>query len=436
MDLEVSPGGRLTGEWVVPGDKSISHRALLLGAIAEGNTEIDGFLFSEDCFATLNALQQCGVSFSSGPEHITVHGKGLKGLTAPLNSLDCQNSGTSFRLLAGILAAMPFSSQLKGDDSLSKRPMKRIVEPLREMGALIEGREIDSQIYAPLFIQGNPLLKSLEYVLPVPSAQVKSCLLLAGLVAQTEIMLTENTATRDHTERMLKAFGADLRLSSSGQIYLKPGKALQGQGVQVPGDLSSAAFFIAAASFTEGSHIILRNVGVNPTRTGIITILQAMGADITLHDLRIQSGEPIADLEIKSSSLQGIEVPIEWVVSAIDEFPILFVVAALAKGTTTFRGLCELRYKETDRLGVMARELKKLGANLTEWNDGISIEGGKLSGGTIQTESDHRIAMAFAMAGLKTQAPLIIQDVDNIATSFPGFADFAEQCGLTIKEIA
>lgn len=431
MDCEVVPGGRLQGEWVVPGDKSISHRALLLGAISNGKTDILGFLFSEDCLATLKALQQCGIEFSSGPDHVTVYGKGFYGLTPPSQSIDCQNSGTTFRLLAGLLAAQPFSSCLIGDQSLSKRPMKRIVDPLTQMGAVIRGREQNDQITAPLMIEGKGILKGIDYAIPVASAQVKSCLLLAGLMATGESILTEVGPTRDHTERMLQAFGASIQNTQKG-IHLIPGRELIGQTVHVPGDLSSAAFFIAGASLAQGSELLLRRVGVNSTRTGILSILKAMGADITVHNHRLESGEPVADIQVKSAILRGIHVPQEWVVSAIDEFPIIFVVAALAQGTTTISGIEELRYKETDRLSVMANELRKLGAKMTLLKDGIVIEGGALSGGTVQSEGDHRIAMALAIAGLKTTSPLVIKDIDNIATSFPGFIEFANQCGLTI----
>lgn len=433
MDFEVNPSEKLHGEWVVPGDKSISHRALLFGAIAQGHTEIDGFLFGEDCLATLRALQELGVSFTTRAEKITVEGNGLYGLKVPFQSLDCGNSGTTMRLLAGLLAPQSFSSQLTGDQSLSKRPMKRIVAPLRKMGALITGQEDYIEITAPLLIEGGQKLQGIDYVLPIASAQIKSCLLLAGLYASSPITLTEKVKTRDHTERLLAAFGAKLSVKDN-TITLSP-SALYAQNVSVPGDLSSAAFFIAGASMTKGSHILLRHVGVNPTRMGIIHILKAMGADITLHDVRLQSAEPVADIEVKGADLKGITLPNEWVTSAMDEFPIIFVVASLAHGETRIEGIKELRFKETDRISTMAQGLRTLGVALEESHDGIVIQGGEIKGGVVSSEGDHRVAMAFAMASLKAKDPIHIKDCENINTSFPGFVDFANQCGLTIKAV-
>ncbi len=335
------------------------------------------------------------------------------------------------RLLAGVLAAQPFNSQLIGDESLSRRPMDRIVNPLQKMGAQItEG--------PPLSIQ--PLrtpLNGIEYTLPVASAQVKSCLLLAGLYATSPTVLVENVLTRDHTERMLTAFGAKLTMSHH-RISLAPGGVLHGQAITIPGDISSAAFFIAGASFTPDSHIILRQVGVNPRRMGMIRILEQMGANIQIHSLPPQSGEPMADIEVKGPTagmrLQGIYIQQEWVASAIDEFPMIFVVAAMAKGETIIRGIQELRFKETDRIAVMARGLKTLGVPLAILPDGIIIRGSpQLEGGKIDCEGDHRVAMAFAMAGLKAKSPIILSDAENIVTSFPQFALLANKLGLTIQ---
>lgn len=431
--FNVYPGGTLQGEWCIPGDKSISHRALIIGALSEGTTNLHGFLHSEDCLATLRVLKQCGVEFTLTAESVSMIGKGLTGLQAPSGPLDCQNAGTSLRLLAGVFSAQPFTVQLKGDPSLSLRPMKRIVEPLRQMGASITGNVNEQEITAPLTIEGKTSLQGIHYTLPVPSAQVKSCLLLAGLNAVGPTVIIEKEPSRDHTERLLILFGANLARVDNA-IYLKPGEPLKGQTLIIPGDFSSAAFFIAGASFTPGAHIVLRNVGINPTRTGLLTILRAMGATIHLKNEQKMGEEPVADLEIKGTNLQGIGIPREWVVSAIDEFPIIFVVAALAKGTTTIQGIRELRFKETDRIRVMVEALRILGITVQEWEDGVAITGGVLSGGVVDAKGDHRIAMALAMAGLKATDPIRVWDVDNMATSFPGFIDFARQMGLTIAK--
>ncbi len=365
MKLVVHPGGTLRGESSIPGDKSISHRALILGALAEGLSEIEGFLDSEDCQATLRAMQALGINVmqASTKTSLKIKGNGLQALSAPLQPLDCGNSGTSMRLLAGLLAAQPFSSTLTGDESLNKRPMARIVEPLKQMGAQIRGVQQATQIYAPLQIEPCQGLQGIDYTMPVASAQVKSCLLLAGLYANSDTRITEKIASRDHTERMLQYFGANLHCENN-QIVLHSSATLTGRQITVPGDISSAAFFIAGASVTIGAHILLKDVGVNATRLGIIHILRAMGADIRLHNERYFAKEPVADIEVKGQALHGIIVPPEWVVSAIDEFPVLFVVASLAKGETRFQGLGELRHKETDRIAMMATGLEKLGVTL------------------------------------------------------------------------
>lgn len=431
--FNVYPGRTLQGEWCVPGDKSISHRALILGAISEGTTALQGFLTSEDCLATLQALQQCGVEFTREAECVRIIGKGLTGLQPPSEPLNCQNSGTSLRLLAGLLSAQSFDSQLIGDPSLSTRPMKRIVAPLKQMGAMIEGKPLAEEIYAPLMIAGGASLRGIHYTLPIPSAQLKSCLLLAGLNAKGPTVIIEKEPSRDHTERLLAFFGANIT-HLDHTICLQPGNKLEGRTITIPGDFSSAAFFIAGASFTPGSHLILRNVGMNPTRTGMMAILREMGADLRLHNEREVSGEPVADLEIKGGTLQGIEVPRQWIVSAIDEFPIIFVAAALAKGTTTISGIRELRFKETDRIRVMVNALKALGIMIDEWEEGVSIEGGVLSGGIVDAKGDHRIAMALAIAGSRALGRISVLEVDKIATSFPGFIALANQMGLRIEK--
>ncbi len=433
--LVVHPGGTLQGESTIPGDKSISHRALILGSLANGTTLIEGLLVSEDCQATLQAMQSLGVHITQSPSKtsLKIAGNGLQGLSAAMQALDCGNSGTSMRLLAGLLAAQPFSSTLVGDASLSKRPMARIVEPLKQMGAAIRGHQHADQITCPLIIEPCQGLQGIHYRMPVASAQVKSCLLIAGLYANSETMISETVTSRDHTERMLQYLGAKLRCEHN-QIILQPSSTLTGKLITIPGDISSAAFFIAGASVTVGAHILLKDVGVNATRLGIIHILRAMGADIRLHDERYFGQEPVADIEVKGQALRGIVVPPEWVVSAIDEFPVLFVVAALAKGETCFEGLGELRHKESDRIAMMAAGLEKLGVTLAILQDGINIRGSKIVGGSVDSGGDHRVAMAFAMAALQAEESITIFDADNITTSFPSFCAIANLLGLSVTQ--
>lgn len=433
MDLHIAPQGTLSGEVRVPGDKSISHRALILGAIAQGKTTIEGFLEGKDCLATLTAMRALGVSIDYQPEQkVTVTGVGLHGLQAPNHRIDCENSGTSMRLLAGLLAAQSFESELLGDNSLENRPMERIVTPLSMMGAKIQGTQIEDSIYPPLKINGQGPLNGVHYALPLASAQVKTSLLLAGLTAKEKIFLFENSPSRDHTERMLKVFGAQIEIKDT-QIILTPGIELMGQAVKVPGDISSAAFIIAGASFCEGAHVLIKDVGVNPRRMGMIQILQQMGANIVLHHPRDWNGEPVADIEVKGSKLHGITVPIDWVASAIDEFPVIFVAAACAKGETIIRGVQELRFKETDRLATMAIGLKTLGVPLALLPDGIIIRGAPIEGGTVESGGDHRVAMAFAIAGLAAKQPIIVKECANIATSFPNFCTLSSQLGLSVQ---
>ncbi len=434
MDLVVKNGGVLNGEVRIPSDKSISHRAIILGSIAHGKSLLHGFLKSKDCLATLHAMQQLGVHIENvSSQTICVHGVGLHGLKAPIKPIDCGNAGTGMRLLAGLLAGQSFTSELQGDHSLSGRPMERIVHPLQKMGAKLVGHEVNNKIFAPLQFQKSTL-QGIHYTLPVASAQVKSCLLIAGLYAQGETVLIEKEPTRDHTERLLQSFGCSLTVNKS-EMTLNPGDELKGREIFIPGDISSAAFFIAGAAMVPGFHVILHEVGVNPRRIGIIHILKQMGANITLNNQRLMSEEPVADIEIKGTQLKGIEVPNEWVASAIDEFPILFIAAASAQGKTIFRGLEELRVKETDRLQVMATGLKVCGVDVESLPDGLIILGTPLQGGVINSQGDHRVAMAFALASVVSKNPITILDCENIATSFPNFCGIANELGLRMEEV-
>ncbi len=425
------PGGRVSGSIRVPGDKSISHRSIVLGSLAEGTTEIDGFLEGEDALATLQAFRDMGVVIE-GPHHgrVTIHGVGLHGLKAPPGPLYLGNSGTSMRLLSGLLAAQPFDSVLTGDESLSKRPMGRIAEPLRQMGAQVE-TAADGR--PPLSIRGGQRLQGLNYAMPMASAQVKSCLLLAGLYAPGNTSVTEPAPTRDHTERMLRGFGYPLTVDGA-TVTIAPGHRLQACAIEVPADISSAAFFLVAASIAEGSEVLLRHVGVNPTRTGVIDILRLMGADITLENPRDVGGEPVADIRVRAARLQGIEIPRHLVPLAIDEFPVLFIAAAVAFGRTVLRGAEELRVKESDRIQVMADGLLALGVKAEATADGIVIEGGTLGGGEVYSHGDHRIAMAFSVAALRASAPIRIHDCANVATSFPNFLALAAEVGIRVSE--
>jgi 3-phosphoshikimate 1-carboxyvinyltransferase len=424
----VNSSHNLQGDIQVPGDKSISHRALILGALANGQTNLQGFLPSKDCLNTLNALRSLGVSLVQLEScQVQIQGVGIHGLKPSAVSIDCGNSGTTMRLLAGVLAGQTFATTLSGDQSLSSRPMDRIITPLREMGATISG-------FPPLSIGPSGLLRGIEYAPPVASAQVKSCVILAGLYADQPTIIKENIRTRDHTERLLPVFGAGLTVNDH-TIILDPSKKLHAATIEIPGDFSSAAFFIAGASMTPGSHLLVRNVGVNPTRTGLLSILTAMGADITLHPRPAMNNEPVADIEVRGTQLQGIAVPHQWVVSAIDEFPMIFVAAATAVGDTLIHGIGELRTKETDRIAMMAQGLQTLGVPLAVLPDGIMIQGIEaFEGGEIECGGDHRIAMAFAMASLKANDHIVIKNCENIATSFPNFWELAAECGLLIGE--
>lgn len=432
-DYIIDPGGRLTGRARMPGDKSISHRAVILGALAEGVTHIEGLLQGEDVLATLAAFRAMGVDIAeTRPGWLTINGVGLQGLKPPARPLDMGNSGTAMRLMSGILAAQPFDSELIGDSSLRKRPMKRVVEPLKAMGAQITMTDGDRP---PLSIKGGQRLQAIDYVMPVASAQVKSALLLAGLYAVGTTSVTEPAVTRDHTERMLRGFGCDL--SIKGQtVLVQGGGRLQACDISVPGDLSSAAFFLVGSTIAPGSTLKLDSVGVNPTRSGVLNLLQQMGADIALHDKREIGGEAVADIHVSHRPLRGITVPQDQVSLAIDEFPILFVAAACADGETVLSGAGELRVKESDRIAVMAKGLKQLGIDVQETGDGMAIRGGRMRGGVVDTQGDHRVAMAFAMAGLRTDGQLTVHDCENVDTSFPGFVEMAATTGLGIHAVA
>ncbi|WP_028374094.1 3-phosphoshikimate 1-carboxyvinyltransferase [Legionella lansingensis] len=425
------PVKRLQGDITVPGDKSISHRAIILGAIAKGTTTINGFLEGEDCLATLKAFQSMGVAIE-GPvaQRVVIHGVGKHGLQKPKGIIDCGNSGTTIRLLAGLLAAQPFDSELTGDQSLLKRPMERVSRPLIQMGADI----MTTEGKPPLFIRGGHSLQGITYEMPVASAQVKSCLLLAGLYAQGETRVIEPGFTRDHTERMLTTFSYPIQKAEDTIIINSESECL-GTDIIVPGDISSAAFFIVAATIIPDSELVIRNVGINPTRTGIIQILGLMGANITLNNKRLCGEELVADLCVKYASLEGIDIPSELVPLAIDEFPIIFIAAACAKGQTLLHGARELRCKESDRIGAMVEGLQNLGIEAQAFEDGLHINGGKFQGGEVNSFHDHRIAMAFAIAGAVAQNPVTIKNCANVATSFPTFVQIANKTHLVIKEI-
>ncbi|HAU1201299.1 TPA: 3-phosphoshikimate 1-carboxyvinyltransferase [Legionella pneumophila] len=424
------PVGCLKGEITVPGDKSISHRSIIFGAIAIGTSVIDGFLDGEDCIATLKAFQSMGVRIE-GPDkqRVIIHGVGKYGLKQPQNIIDCGNSGTSMRLLAGLLAAQQFDSQLTGDESLLKRPMLRISRPLSQMGADVTTQDGKP----PIVIKGGKKLNGIHYVMPEASAQVKSCLLLAGMYAEGQTKITENAVSRDHTERMLRTFSYPVQIQD-GTIVIDRNGECHGTRLNIPGDISSAAFFIVAASITPDSNVLIRNVGINPTRTGIIHILTEMGADIRILNQRAYGEEPVADLHIRYSQLKGIDIPVSMVPLAIDEFPVIFIAAACAQGKTTLHGAKELRLKESDRIGAMVDGLNQLGVHAEGFDDGILIEGGSIQGGEVNSRGDHRIAMSFAIAGAVASAPVTIKNCANVATSFPSFVTTANMLHFQIEE--
>lgn len=428
----LQPGGALSGTLRVPGDKSISHRAVMLGAIADGVTEVSGFLEGDDALATLAAMRQLGVRIE-GPVDgfLRIWGVGLGGLQAPAAPLDLGNSGTSMRLFAGLLAGQAFSSELHGDASLMRRPMRRVTEPLSEMGAEIKTTADGT---APLHISPVGGLAGIEYVMPVASAQVKSALLLAGLYAAGATRIFEPAVTRDHTERMLTALGCPVE-NNNGWVEISGAATLKAAALKIPADISSAAFFLVGASIASGSELMLKDVGLNPSRIGVIEILQRMGADIQIEPNPMSDGEPTAQLTVRSAQLRGIEIPLELVPLAIDEFPAIFVAAACAQGETVLRGAEELRVKESDRIAVMADGLSALGIDVEPHPDGIRITGGTFNGGQVNAQGDHRIAMSFAMAGLVASGPIYIDGCSEVDTSFPGFVELARAAGLRITDI-
>lgn len=431
ITFQIQPGGKLYGETRVPGDKSMSHRSIMLGSLAEGVTHVTGFLEAEDALATLQAFRDMGVAID-GPVNgcVTIHGVGKHGLKAPKNDLYLGNSGTSMRLLSGLLAGQPFDSVLTGDKSLSGRPMKRVTEPLSQMGAQIK---TTAQGTAPLYITGMAgKLTAIDYIMPMASAQVKSCLLLAGMYAQGETRVTEPAPTRDHTERMLAGFSYPVKREGSTAVISAEG-SLKAMDIDVPSDISSAAFFLVGASIAPGSDVTLKHVGINPTRTGVIDILRLMGANIEVLNPREVGGEPVADLHVVYSPLKGIDIPEELVPLAIDEFPVLFVAAACAEGQTRLSGAEELRVKESDRIQVMADGLLVLGVDAQPTPDGMVIQGGAIGGGVVNSHGDHRIAMSFSIAGLRANAPITVLDCANVNTSFCEFKDLVNALGLDLS---
>jgi 3-phosphoshikimate 1-carboxyvinyltransferase len=437
----VQPVPGVAGAVRVPGDKSISHRALMLGGIAEGVTEIRGFLESEDCLSTMKAMRALGVRIEQpGQREVRVHGVGMKGLKGASHALDMGNSGTAMRLMTGLLSGQPFDSELIGDSSLMKRPMERAATPLRQMGARIDtasGRP-------PVRIHGGAALSGIRYELPVASAQVKSAVLLAGLYANSPTTVIEPAVTRDHTERMLLSFGCQVD-AARGEVQLTPPRGLKACSLEVPGDFSSSAFFMVAGSINPqpaDTVLTITGVGVNPTRTGLLDILALMGADLRVVNHRSAGAEPVADVEVRPAQLRGIHVPEHLVPLAIDEFPVLFVAAACAQGETVVTGAEELRVKESDRIAVMAEGLKAMGVQCEVLRDGIRIQGqpslqshghGVFSGGTVDSHGDHRIAMSFSVASLRARQPIKILDVANVATSFPDFPGVAASAGLSVQ---
>ncbi len=431
LDYRVVPGGALRGRVDIPGDKSISHRALLLGSIAEGETRLQGLLRSTDVLASWRALEALGVHIEQGPRDIvSVQGRGLHGLQAPAAPLALGNSGTSARLLAGLLCAQPFDCVLEGDMSLSRRPMQRLVDPLQRMGASLRASE---QGTLPLRISGGRALRGIDWRLPIASAQLKSCLLLAGLYAEGTLRLQEPLPSRDHTERMLERFACPLRREADA-IVLSGGAQPQATELQVPADLSSAAFFLLGASIAPASELLLPGIGVNPTRRAVIDLLLQMGAKIWLENERLCGAEPVADLRVRTAPrLHAIDIPPEQVPRAIDELPALLIAAACARGQTRLRGARELRFKESDRIDAMVAGLRALGIEATAFEDGLTVRGGYLRGGVVDARGDHRIAMAFTMAGLVAQDVVRIRSCRQVETSFPSFAARAQAAGMELR---
>ncbi|HGM5918239.1 TPA: 3-phosphoshikimate 1-carboxyvinyltransferase [Stenotrophomonas maltophilia] len=423
-------GQPLQGSLTIPGDKSVSHRSVMFAALADGTSHIDGFLEGEDTRATARIFSQLGVRIETpSPSQRIVHGVGLDGLKAPDAPLDCGNAGTGMRLLAGLLAGQAFDCTLIGDESLSGRPMRRVTGPLSQMGAKID---TESDGTPPLHVHGGQTLHGIDFASPVASAQIKSAVLLAGLYAQGETQVTEPHPTRDYTERMLSAFGVDIEFSP-GKARLRGGQRLRATDIVVPADFSSAAFYLVAASIIPGSELRLKQVGLNPRRTGLLHALRLMGADITEENPAEQGGEPVADLLVRYAPLKGARIPEALVPDMIDEFPALFVAAAAAEGQTVVSGAAELRVKESDRLAAMATGLRALGMQVDETEDGATLHGGvRLGSGTIESHGDHRIAMAFAIAGQISDGEVRINDIANVATSFPDFDGLARSAGFNL----
>ncbi len=430
FDFIVRPSGPLRGEIRAPGDKSISHRGVMLAAIADGPTRVTGLLEGEDVLATLEAFRAMGVRIE-GPQDgaVSIHGVGREGLCAPAADLDLGNSGTAMRLLAGLLSGQGFDCSLVGDESLQRRPMRRITEPLSRMGARIETAPGGTP---PIRIRAGDGLASIDYTMPVASAQVKSGILLAGLYANGRTCVTEPNPTRDHTERMLGAFGV-ATVRDGPRTCIEGGARLAATKIEVPGDISSAAFFLAAAAGRPGSDLLIRGVGVNPTRIGVLSILERMGADIEWSNRRTAGREPVADLRVRGAVLHGVDVDPALVPLAIDEFPTIFAAAAAARGVTRVTGAAELRVKESDRIAASAAALRALGVSVRVADDGMEVEGGVISGGEVDSAGDHRIAMAFASSAVT--APVRIRDCRNVATSFPGFETLARSVGFDIEAV-
>ncbi|MGI9236614.1 MAG: 3-phosphoshikimate 1-carboxyvinyltransferase [Woeseiaceae bacterium] len=429
MHFTVTPSKVRDAAVTVPGDKSISHRALMLGGLAEGQSNVSGFLAGQDCLRTLTAMRDMGVVIEqSDATEMSIRGVGLHGLSAPRAELDLGNSGTAMRLMTGLLSGQTFDSILVGDESLTARPMARIIKPLSKMGARIESDDGRP----PLRISGGKVLRGIRYELPVASAQVKSSILLAGLYADGETHVTEPAVTRDHTERMLRAMGVTVT-TAARQISIEGGQRLHACQVEVPTDLSSAAFVILAVLLSERADVLVEKVGINPTRTGVIDILQVMGADIALENVRTLGEEPVADIRVRSSKLRGGEVDPGLVSLAIDEFPVLFAAAAAARGETRFSGIGELRVKESDRIASMSDGMRNLGITVDESPDAAVVHGGRFTGGAVESFGDHRVAMALAVAGTVATDTVVVRDVEAVDTSFPGFSECMAAIGASIR---
>ena len=426
----VHPSNQINGAISVPGDKSISHRSLILLSISEGVGKISGLLESDDCIATLNIFKKLGINIIKNIDNVyEVHGRGLNGLSKPDSNLNCGNSGTSMRLLSGLLASQKFSSCLIGDSSLSKRPMERISLPLSMMGVDIKLSENNT---SPIKISPVKKISSIEYKMPIDSAQIKSSIILASLYANDKVKIIENIATRDHTENMINYLGGKI-VNNNNKIIVHPGNKLISKDIEVPGDISSAMFIIVGCLISNNSKVIIKNVGLNALRTGGIEILKLMGAKIDISNIKNYGPEKVGDITVISSKLNGIIIPRKYIASAIDEFPILFIAAANATGKTVLKNAEELKYKESNRLSVMSKALLECKINNNLFEDGIEIQGGTMSGAIVDSSGDHRIAMSFAIAGVVSKSPITILNTENVSTSFPEFFDLIKSMGLNIE---